>query len=92
MKLKTASKLLKLFYISLIIFFQIKAIASEVAVELKVGKTEFNELNSTDTHVYSLKLTKDQFVAGDAMQIGVDLIVSIFDPEGEIVNSFDGSC
>jgi CubicO group peptidase (beta-lactamase class C family) len=63
---------------------------SSKITELKTGVILTDTLQSEDTHFYQLKLSENQFVFGDAVQIGVDLEVSIFSPEGENVATFDG--
>lgn len=76
--------------IGLLVFSSVNAAPPEKIVQLKVGKPETGTINTGDVHRYSLRVQKDQFVLGEALQIEVDAIVSIFDPEGHLVGAFDG--
>ena len=59
--------------------------------ELKTGVVLTDTLNSDDTHVYQLKLSENQIVFGDALQLSVDIALSIFSPDGERIGSIDSS-
>ena len=76
--------------IGLFFFNPVKAAPPEKIVHLKVGKLETGTINKGDVHSYFLSLQENQFVLGEAMQIEVDTIVTIFDPEGHLVEAFDG--
>lgn len=90
MKNKIIISRLSIFVLPLLLSFPLCAITQAQPTELQKGKVLFNQLKTGDNHVYSLTLPKDQFVRGEAIQLGVDLIVTIIDPEGEVIDSFDG--
>ena len=54
------------------------------------GRQETRELKTGDTHVFGLAATKGQFVLGEAFQRSVDVAVTVTDPGGEPVGTFDG--
>jgi CubicO group peptidase (beta-lactamase class C family) len=56
---------------------------------LSVGKTQSGSLKTGDQHDYQLELDGDDFVFGQAMQISVDVVVELLDPEGLVLESFD---
>jgi CubicO group peptidase (beta-lactamase class C family) len=68
----------------------LRAASSEDLPRLSVGRQETRELKTGDTHVYSLSVEKGQFVLGEAFQSGVDVAVTISDPDGNTVGRFDG--
>jgi CubicO group peptidase (beta-lactamase class C family) len=75
---------------SLIIGFQVSAEKITEVENLVKDKVLTESLEMGDTHVYNLKLDAGQYVFGDAVQITVDLKVSIYKPDGEQLVSFDG--
>lgn len=70
--------------------FQLQAHASPMPKQLQKGVTIKDKLTADSTHVYEINLAEGQFVFGDAMQISVDLKVSVYEPNGERLVSFDG--
>jgi hypothetical protein len=63
----------------------------EHVTELTAGRKEARELLTGDTHVYGLAAEKEQFVHGEAFQSGVDVVVTVTDPDGSTVGAFDSS-
>lgn len=49
-----------------------------------------DSLSTGGSHSYSLRLSEDQFVFGQVLQETVDVVINLYDPEGEKVTSFDG--
>lgn len=66
------------------------AASSEELTRLSAGRQETRELKTGDTHVYGLAATEGQFVLGEAFQGGVDVAVTVSDPDGDTVGTFDG--
>ena len=64
--------------------------SSEDLAQLSAGRQETRELKTGDTHVYGLHAQKGQFVFGEALQRSVDVVVTVTDPGGELVGTFDG--
>ncbi len=64
--------------------------SSEELTPLSVGRQETHELKTGETHVYGLAAEKGQFVLGEAFQASVDVAVTVTDPDGEPVGTFDG--
>ena len=64
--------------------------SSEELTPLSVGRQETHELETGETHVYGLAAEKGQFVLGEAFQASVDVAVTVTDPDGEPVGTFDG--
>ncbi|GAA0853551.1 serine hydrolase domain-containing protein [Aliiglaciecola litoralis] len=81
---------LSILVLQLILSFQVWAITEAQPTELQKDNVILNQLKTGDNHLYSFTLPKDQFIRGEAMQIGVDLIVTIIDPTGKEIDSFDG--
>jgi CubicO group peptidase (beta-lactamase class C family) len=67
---------------------EVQATAEDVA-ELTADRRETRELKTGDTHVYGVVVEKGQFVLGEAFQSGVDVVVTVTDPEGSAVGTFD---
>jgi CubicO group peptidase (beta-lactamase class C family) len=62
---------------------------SVTAKPLEKGVVIKNTLKDKSSHTYDLNLAANQYVFGDAFQISVDLKVSIYDPSGDRIVSFD---
>lgn len=58
--------------------------------KLKAGAAYTDQLSKTDIHPFTLEANADQFVYGFVDQQTVDVVVEIFDPEGEKMRTFDG--
>lgn len=69
--------------------FQAQALSSTMTKVLEKGLVIKDTLKSKSSHTYDLNLAENQFVFGDAFQISVDLKVSIYDPSGDRIVSFD---
>jgi len=63
---------------------------NSAGIVIKKGDIIKSTLSNNEVHSYDLKLDKGQFVFGDAVQLSVDLKVSIYTPDGERLVSFDG--
>jgi len=57
---------------------------------LKVKQELNNSLEPAQIHAYTLTLTPDQFIYGKVTQISVDVVVTVKDPAGKIVQTIDG--
>jgi CubicO group peptidase (beta-lactamase class C family) len=90
LKNKKGTHFLTAAIIGLLFLSPVNANSSEKIANLKVGQLETATIGKGDIHSYSLNLKENQFVLGEAMQIEVDAIVTIYDPAGHLVNSFDG--
>jgi CubicO group peptidase (beta-lactamase class C family) len=64
--------------------------SSQDVTRLSVGRAETRALKTGDTHLYGLAAEKGQFVLGEAFQSTVDVAVTVTDPDGEPVGTFDG--
>lgn len=58
--------------------------------EGEVGRTAMRSLEAGDRHAYVLDLEAGRFVYGEADQRTVDVVVTVFDGEGQKVAEFDG--
>lgn len=76
-----------LFLVFLFVFAQ--AVAAQTPLSL--GESVEGALVHGDEDRYSIDLAADQFVAGWADQISVDVVISVFGPEGELVEQVDVS-
>lgn len=68
--------------------FQRQSVANE-NLWLKQGQGELSKITKGDKHSYQIKLGEEQFIAGFARQKNIDLVISVFDPSGTLVESFD---
>ncbi len=64
--------------------------SSEDLTQLSAGRPETRELRTGDTHLYGLAAEKGQFVLASAFQRSVDVVVTVTDPDGKPVGTFDG--
>ena len=53
----------------------------ETSIPLVVGQVFSDSLAATDVHAYTIDLAADQFVYGEADQLSVDVVVTIYSPE-----------
>ncbi|MBR9920655.1 MAG: beta-lactamase family protein [Bacteroidetes bacterium] len=63
--------------------------AQEQIVPLTIGQTLTGSLGPDGENYFSIDLKKDTYVYGFAMQISVDVVVHVEDPDGEPVGQFD---
>jgi CubicO group peptidase (beta-lactamase class C family) len=68
---------------------QLQAQSSQTPKVLEKGIVIKDTLTAKSTHIYDLDLDAEQYVFGDAFQVSVDLKVSIYDPKGDRIVSFD---
>lgn len=68
---------------------QLHAQLPETAKILEKGVVFQGTLKSKSSHVYNLNLASKQYIFGDAIQISVDVVVSVYDPNGDRIVSFD---
>lgn len=47
------------------------------------------EIEGSETHVYPLTLEEGWYFSADVVQLGIDVVVDIFAPDGEHLSSFD---
>lgn len=64
--------------------------AAQDAAALSVDREVSGELSKGATDAYTLDLGEGYFVYGAADQIGCDVVVSIYRPNGELAGRFDG--
>ncbi|MFU8859547.1 MAG: serine hydrolase [Cyclonatronaceae bacterium] len=57
---------------------------------VSVGESIHSTLTSASTHIFTIELDPDQFVHGFVNQESVDVVVTIYNPEGEKAAEFDG--
>ena len=81
---------MRLLLLLLVFVFAQSAVAQNLA-ELTVGQSVDGSLVHGEEDVYTLQLDADQFVAGWANQITVDVVIVISGPDGEEVNRTDVS-
>ncbi|MDX1440386.1 MAG: serine hydrolase [Rubricoccaceae bacterium] len=78
-----------LFFVFVLAFAQL-AVAQDVT-ELAVGQRVEGRLAQESEDRYSLQLDSEQFIAGWADQITVDVVITVYGPEGERVTRIDVS-
>ena len=69
--------------------FQLQAQSTQAVKVIEKGKVIKDSLAAKGTHSYDLNLAAEQFVFGDAFQSSVDVEVSIYDPTGDKIASFN---
>jgi len=79
---------------SLFSFFVLLAFVSTVAFaqevrDIRQGQSIPGKLASDSQHRFALTLDEDTFVYGEVNQISVDVVVTVLDPAGEQVGTFD---
>lgn len=57
--------------------------------QIRQGELRTGHIGSEEVHTFVLEIEQDYFVYGEANQISVDLIVSIYAPDGDIIKTFD---
>jgi CubicO group peptidase (beta-lactamase class C family) len=65
------------------------AVSAQQSQSLVVGRTIDRTLGAGQAHSYPLTLDSARFVAGEAMQDGVDIRVAIVGPKGDTLSRFD---
>jgi CubicO group peptidase (beta-lactamase class C family) len=58
---------------------------------ITVGETIENYLSADEVHTYTLEIEEEQFVHGYIIQKSVDVVVTIYNPEGNKAAEFDAS-
>ena len=81
---------MRTFVIALLLVAGQSAVAQN-AIELTVGQSVEGSLVHDEEDVYTLFLDADQFIAGWADQVTVDVVIVISGPDGEHVNRTDVS-
>ncbi|NIM51816.1 MAG: serine hydrolase [Gemmatimonadales bacterium] len=78
--------------LSLLVLTSLAAVspAAGQAVPLQVGIPVPGELGPDDKHTYEIELGADQFVYGIADQQTVDVVVTVYGPDGERLGRWDG--
>src|SRR5690606_6295122 len=62
---------------------------SEKEIIITQGQNIEDSLSANSVHSYKLQLEKEQFVLGSANQVSVDVVVKIYNPKGDLLNTFD---
>lgn len=57
--------------------------------ELEVGRTVEGELSAGEKHTFLLDLDRNQVVFGEVVQKGIDIVVTVYGPDGEQVVRID---
>ncbi len=60
------------------------------AVALALGESHAGTFSEAGVHTYTLEAEAGQFVCGAADQISVDVVVTVFGPDGKPIEEFDG--
>lgn len=63
--------------------------AQEAATPLAEGQSRSDSLATGDPHTYTVDLEADQFVYGEANQQTVDVVVTVYGPDGNTLDAFD---
>jgi len=58
--------------------------------DLEIGIAVEDSLNLKEPKPYSMELDSNSFIFGIVDQISVDVVVSLYDPDDELIESFDG--
>ncbi|MEO0339636.1 MAG: serine hydrolase, partial [Bacteroidota bacterium] len=56
---------------------------------LKLNKSHEESLTLGEQHYYTIKAPAEKFIVAKVMQKGIDLVVNLYDPQGEQVGTFD---
>lgn len=72
------------------LFLVLSAAAAQDTLHLRRGKTVERDLPAGGVHAYTLDLSARQFVYGVAEQQTVDVVITVYDPTGRTVATFDG--
>src|ERR1700740_1363745 len=56
---------------------------------LVVGKSIERDLQGGQIHVYSVTMTAGQFLSVVVDQLGIDLLVKVYGPDGRLISEFD---
>jgi len=67
----------------------VRAAAAQDTLRLRRGNTVERDLPAGGVHAYTLNLSARQFVYGVADQHSVDVVVTVYDPTGRTVATFD---
>ena len=58
-------------------------------IELIAGFTQEPTLGPSDNHIYTVTLTEEATIFGEADQHGVDLVIDEFGPDGRLIRTVD---
>lgn len=84
-------KLTSQFFVLLIAFTTLSAQPSDSKeTTIEVGETKRNTLTTSSIHAYAIDLEDDHFVYGNVNQESVDVVVTIYNPEGDKILTIDG--
>jgi CubicO group peptidase (beta-lactamase class C family) len=64
--------------------------SGQTETEISVGQAIYGTLTSGTIHTYTLEVEPDHFVYGFVNQASVDVVVTIYNPEGDKTAEFDG--
>ncbi len=67
----------------------LRAQSTNESVPIARGELRSGQISVDETHRYTIDLQASSFVTGAANQIDVDLVVTVYAPDGEVVRSFD---
>ncbi|UCC49997.1 MAG: beta-lactamase family protein, partial [Gemmatimonadota bacterium] len=66
------------------------ALAQTEVAKLRLKDRIERELSAGETHVFRIDLRDDQFLFATVGQPGIDVVVRLLDPEGELLQEIDG--
>lgn len=85
--------MMRFFTTLLMLFFMlngaVQAQSVDEATVIRQGEMRNGHIGGEDVHSFVLELEEDYFVHGEANQISVDLVVTIYTPDGSVLRTFD---
>ena len=82
--------ILKIVTLGAVLLFCLPALAlAQTPKLLEPGFHEERQLSSSDNYAYSVQLSDGGAVLGEADQHGVDLVVDVFGPDGNLIRTID---
>jgi pimeloyl-ACP methyl ester carboxylesterase len=65
------------------------AVAQTDATELRAGATVERQMTTEDTHNFTINLEQDQMLESVVQQRGIDVVITVFAPDGKSIGAFD---
>lgn len=73
----------------LLLFIVVIPAQGQETTKLEVGRSLKRNIDAGGKHIYLIDLGDGKFVYGDLDQISVDVVINIFNPDGEKIGNFD---
>jgi len=70
------------------IIFVISVTAQDVMLLVPEVNHE-RQITTDETHVFEIDVPSDQFVVGEANQLTIDVVVTVYHPDGRLLDTFD---